>query len=432
MSALGRLPGGAVTALGLTQLIGWGTTFYIPAALAHVIAADTGWTLTEVFAAFSWNLLIAGLTSRFIGEAIDRLGARAVMSAGSAGVVAGLLVLASASHWIQLFAAWTVLGFAARASQYDAAFAAIAAIEGPRARRAISLITLWGGLASTVFWPFGHALAETLGWRWTIAVYAALNLLVCLPLHLSLPARAAPDPSPRREPPGPATGGDTGARAPREARAAGHRAQSHPVTVEGSIPDKARDRALLVFSGVLAGYSFVFSALSAHLIVLVQGLGLAAAAAVGLSSIKGVAQVGARFLELVGQRWLGPIAIGVIALSLLPLSMLIMLVAPPSPLVLAAAIAIYGAANGLTTIVRGAVPLALFGHAGFGTTLGRIAAPGLISAALAPLAFAWVLERAGAHAGLGLLAAIGLAGLAGMLWLARRPPEGPRAATGSG
>jgi len=422
MSVLHRLPGGAVTALGLTQLIGWGTTFYIPAALAHVIAADTGWTLTEVFAAFSWNLLIAGLASRVIGEAIDRLGARAVMSAGSAGVVAGLLTLASATHWLQLFAAWSMLGFAARASQYDAAFAAIAAIEGHRARRAISLITLWGGLASTVFWPFGHLLAEALGWRWTIAVYAALNLLVCLPLHLSLPARSASAPAPRREPPASTPDEDRGAPAAPDDHSAQHRTPGDARDAEGSLPDKVRDRALLVFSAVLAGYSFVFSALSAHLIVLVQGLGLAAAAAVGLSSIKGVAQVGARFLELIGQRWLGPIAIGVIALGLLPLSMLIMLAAPPDPLVLATAIVIYGAANGLTTIVRGAVPLALFGHAGFGATLGRIAAPGLISAALAPLAFAWVLERAGARAGLGLLAAIGLAGLAGMLWLARRPP----------
>ncbi len=421
---LRRLPGGAVTALGLTQLIGWGTTFYIPAVLAHVIAADAGWSLTEVFAAFSWSLLVAGLTSRRIGRAIDRLGARVVMAAGAAGVVAGLLLLASASHWLQLFGAWTVLGVAARSSQYDAAFAAIAAIEGQRARRAISLITLWGGLASTVFWPLGHLLGEALGWRWTIVVYALLNLAVCLPLHLWLPSKSAGT-SPSRLEPG-ASPSPPSSPSPSAGQAT--HADPLPPPAEGIVQGAARDRALLVFAAVLAGYSFVFSALSAHLIVLLQGLGLAAATAVGLSSIKGIAQVGARFLELVGQRWFGPIAIGVIAMGLLPLAMLIMLGAPPDPLVLAAATVIYGAANGLTTIVRGAVPLALFGHAGYATTLGRIAAPGLITASVAPLAFAWVLESFGVRAGLGLLAAVSLAGLAGMLWLARRPfgtPAGP-------
>lgn len=398
----GRLPGGAATALGITQLIGWGTTFYIPAVLAHVIAADAGWSLTEVFAAFSWNLLVAGLVSRPIGRAIDRAGARAVMSAGSAAIVVGLLLLATAAHQVQLFAAWTVLGVGARAAQYDAAFAAIAAIEGPRARRGISLITLWGGLASTAFWPIGHLLGEALGWRWTIAIYALLNLAVCLPLHLRLPV------------------------APRDAHRAGQPAAAMPLagteppSAEGRIHGQARDRAMLVFASVMTAYSFAFSALSAHLIVLLQGLGLAAAAAVGLSSIKGVAQTAARFLELIGQRWLGPIAIGLIALGMLPLSLLTMLAAPPDPLAVAAATLVYGAANGLATIVRGAVPLALFGHAGYATTLGRIAAPGLISAAFAPLAFAWVLENAGPRAGLAGLAALSLLSFGGMVWLARR------------
>lgn len=398
-----RLPGGAVTALGITQLIGWGTTFYIPAVLAHVIAADAGWSLTEVFAAFSWNLLVAGLVSRPVGRAIDRVGARAVMSAGSAAIVAGLLLLASATHHVQLFAAWTVLGLGARAAQYDAAFAAIAAIDGQRARRGISLITLWGGLASTAFWPIGHLLGEAVGWRWTIAIYALLNLAVCLPLHLRLPAH------PRAR--------QAAGSAPAAAALPGADAPSP----EGRIHGAARDRAMLVFAAVMTAYSFVFSALSAHLIVLLQGLGLAAAAAVGLSSIKGVAQTAARFLELLGQRWLGPITIGVIALAMLPLSLITMLAAPPDPLAVAAATLIYGAANGLATIVRGAVPLALFGHAGYATTLGRIAAPGLISAAFAPLAFAWVLENTGPRTGLAVLAALSLAGFGGMAWLARRP-----------
>ncbi|MCL4745902.1 MAG: MFS transporter, partial [Burkholderiaceae bacterium] len=185
-----RLPGGTVTALGITQLIGWGTTFYLPAVFAHRIAADTGWSLSLVFAAFSWNLVVAGATSRRVGEMIDRHGAARVMTIGSALMAMGLLMLATATTVVQLFAAWTVLGVASRAALYDAAFAALAAIFGQGARRSISLLTLWGGLASTVFWPLGHMLGETIDWRWSLAVYALLNLLVCLPLHRSFAAPA--------------------------------------------------------------------------------------------------------------------------------------------------------------------------------------------------------------------------------------------------
>ena len=173
-----RLPGGAVTALGITQLIGWGTSFYLPAVFAHRIAEDTGWSLTLVFAAFSWNLIVAGAMSRRIGEMIDRLGAPRVMTIGSALMAMGLLMLSTATTTVQLFAAWTILGVASRAALYDAAFAALAAIFGQGARRAISLLTLWGGLASTVFWPLGHFLVEAIDWRWSTAVYALLNLAV--------------------------------------------------------------------------------------------------------------------------------------------------------------------------------------------------------------------------------------------------------------
>ncbi len=404
-----RLPGGAVTALGITQLIGWGTTFYLPAILARSMAADTGWSTTEVFAAFSWSMLVAGAVSGRIGRAIDRHGARVVMGTGSLVVALGLLVLAGASHWLQLFVAWTLLGVASRATQYDAAFAAIAAISGSGARRAISLVTLWGGLASTVFWPIGHALDDALGWRWTVAIYALVNLAICLPLHLRFAAARHPVPT------GEASIGTGSTAVPPPSLATG-------VDHAGALQGKERDRALLTFAIVLSAHTFVFASLAAHLIDVMQGLGLAATTAVALSSTIGIAQVGARSLELLGQRWLAPLTVAVISLGMLPLSLAMMLAAQADPFVIAAASLLYGAGNGLVTVVRGAVPLVLFGHAGYATTLGRVAAPGLATAALAPLIFAWVLEAVGARGGIVLLTVIGLAGLAGMIRLARRTP----------
>lgn len=419
-----KLPGGAVTALGITQLVGWGTTFYIPAVLGHTMAADAGWSTSEVFGAFSCSLLVAGAVSKRIGHAIDLRGARAVMSTGSIGVVLGLLMLASASHWIQLFLAWTLLGVASRATQYDAAFAAIAALTGAGARRAISMITLWGGLASSVFWPLGHLLDETLGWRWTVAIYALVNLVICLPLHLrfaSARRTSAVPTDPREERPGTQSTAVPPTPAPNPASpAAATPASGPPAAVQGALHGPERERALLVFAVVLSAFSFVFSCVAAHMITLLQGLGLAAATAVGLSSIMGIAQVGARFLEMTAQRWFAPMSIGVIALALLPVSLTVMLAAGAAPTAIAAACVIYGAAIGLVTVVRGAVPLVLFGHAGYATTLGRIAAPGLATAALAPLLFDWILGTLGAHGALVLLLAIALTSLAGMLWLARQ------------
>ena len=179
-------------ALGATQIIGWGTTMYAPAILASPIVADTGWARTDVFAAFSASLVISALLARPAGRLIDRQGGRAALAAGSGLTALGLAGAALAPTLPLYFAAWAVLGVAMRLMLYEAAFATLAAAGGSDARRAISVLTLYGGLASTVFWLAGFELIEAFGWRATFAVYAALNLFVCLPLHaFLLPAHRA-------------------------------------------------------------------------------------------------------------------------------------------------------------------------------------------------------------------------------------------------
>lgn len=390
-----------VTALGITQIIGWGTTFYVPAVLAARMSDDTGWSPTLVLAAFSWCMLVSGLISKRAGALIDRIGARVVMSWGSVALAAGLLLVATAHHPAQLFLGWTVIGIGMRAALYDAAFAALAALAGTGARRSISIVTLWGGLASTFFWPIGHALGEAIDWRQTLLVYAALNLLVCLPLHRLLPARG-----PLHE-----------ARAP-NAPAAAAPAQAPAADVR--LSGVQRERLVLLLSAVFAGHALVWSSLSAHLIPVLHGMGLAAGIAVSLSTIIGVAQVGSRLLELFAQRRLAPMATGVLATGMLALALVLLWLGPVTAGFVAACCVIYGAANGLVTIVRGALPLVLFGQQGYGEVLGRLAAPGLVASALAPVLFSSVLERTGPTTGLGLLAAIALASFAGLVWVVRR------------
>jgi hypothetical protein len=288
-----------------------------------------------------------------------------------------------------------------RASLYETAFSALARLAGAGARRAISMVTLYGGLASSVFWPLGHWMVAQWGWRGSFVAYALLNLLVCVPLH-----RRCLQPHPVGMPATPAAAPVTPAAALAPA--------PEPATLQGPL----RDQALMVLSGLLAAHSFVFGALSAHMLTLLQSLGLAAAAAVTLASMKGVAQVGARFAELTLQRHLGPIAVGMISTGLLPLGLLVMDFGAPQLMVVTAGCLIYGASNGLITIVRGTVSLQMFGHAGYAATLGRIAAPGLIAGALAPMAYAALIERFGNAVGLEVLTGVSLLGFAGMVWLA--------------
>ncbi|MBU6270135.1 MAG: MFS transporter [Betaproteobacteria bacterium] len=401
--------GRTITALGITQIVGWGTTYYSSAVLFTGMAADTGWSITLAYGAFSWAMLVSGLVSRRMGVLVERHGERRVMTLGSIGITIGLLAVAAAQHPAHLVAAWTLLGLAMRASLYETAFSALARLAGSGARRAISMVTLYGGLASSVFWPLGHWMAAHWGWRGSFAAYAILNLLVCVPLHrlcLQAPPGAAPAAGKA-----PATAGT----APPASAVTGPAPTPEPAILEGP----ARDRALMVLSGLLAAHSFVFGALSAHMLTLLQSLGLAAAAAVTLASVKGVAQVGARFAELSLQRHLGPIAVGMISTGLLPLGLLVMDFGAPQVMVVTAGCLIYGASNGLITIVRGTVSLQMFGHAGYAATLGRIAAPGLIAGALAPMAYAALIERFGNAVGLEVLTGVSLLGFAGMCWLAR-------------
>lgn len=401
--------GPAIAALGIGQIVGWGTTHYMSAVLAAPMAAEMHLSPTAVFGGFSWGLLVAGLTARLTGRLIDRHGARIVMSAASAATAAGLLVLASAHGLVGLLAGWTLLGLALRSILYDGAFAAMTVLAGAGARRAISLLTLFGGLASTVFWPIGHWLDGEFGWRATLVAYAALNLAICLPLHWRFaggPARAAP----------------TGAAAS---------ADVHPGI---GLSDGQRRIALWLVGTTFTLHAFVNSTMAAHLVMLLGGLGLGATAVVSAAALMGIAQVAARGIEMLLQARFSALAIALPSVALLPAGFVVALAWPGSPTVAALFAVLYGCANGLMTVVRGALPLALFGSRGYGALLGAVAAPALLAAAIAPMAFSALVEATDAAAGLLLLAAISGGALAAtaalaaavLRWAAVRPRTIPR------
>ena len=388
--------GAAIAALGVTQIVGWGTTHYLPAILADSIAEGIGASPTLVLGSFSWGLLIAGASARASGRLMDRYRARRVMTIASVLVALGLLVMSFAHGGALLFVGWTLIGLAMRSVLYDGAFAALTVLAGHRARRAISLLTLFGGLASTVFWPIGGWLDATFGWRATLQVYALLNLVPCALLHARFAGGA------RRR---------TDAGAPHAADASA-----------GGPLDAQRGLGLATLAFTL--YAFVQSAMAAHLVRLLADFGFGAAVAVSAASLMGVAQVLARIAEMALQRRLSTFAVAVPSVALLPMAFAVALLLPTSAIAASLFVLLYGCGNGLMTIVRGALPLAIFGSEGYAELLGRIAGPGFVAAAAAPVLFSALLEATGASAGLALLGLLSLGALGAILALIRLARRG--------
>lgn len=392
----------ALLVLSVTQIIAWGVLFYAIALWGPRIAAETGWSDMVLYGGYSLALVGSGLWSPFFGRLIDRRGGRFAMTIGSLLGAAGLALLASARTEIVYALAWVVIGCAMAASLYDPAFATLARISGDapaRTRRAISFLTLPGGFASTVFWPLTLFLLHAFDWRQTAWLYAGFLLFICAPLHRF----GLPGADERESPPAP------------ETQAAEARREKPPLTGKA-----ARRAALLLFALVIAAHGFPTSALSVHVVRLLDLLGLTEGQAVLAASLVGPAQVGARILELLFGKRLSAINLGLVATALLPLAFLILLFVAVSPGAAMVYGIVYGASNGLVTIARGIVALSLFGPEGYGRTLGLIAAPALAIKAAAPPLFALGLTAFGPQAMLWMSLALAILAFGAMALLAFR------------
>lgn len=363
----------AIVCLGLSQLIGWGVTFYLIGALGPAITAGLGWNSAAVYGGFSAAIVTMALVSPIAGLAVDRWGGRRVMPAGAVLSALGCVALASAHALPHYYLAWVVLGAGMRLSLYDAAFASLARAAGPTARRPMSQITLFGGLASTVMWPVGHLLAEWLGWRGAVLAYGALALATA-PLFLALPRQRYAASAPQA---GAAAGGL--ARSQGERRLAG---------------------ALYALIAMLT--NFLAAGNAAHLIAILTGLGLAAAAAVGVAALWGVGQFSGRLVDVALGGRLHPLTMTLIVCLLLPLSFALALASDGDVAMLAVYALAYGACNGLLTIARGTLPLALFDYRSYGAVVGGLLIPSFLLTAAAPVAYAQMVERYGARGAIGL------------------------------
>ncbi|RVU47578.1 MFS transporter [Rubrivivax rivuli] len=392
-------PAAVVLALGTAQTLAWASSFYLPAMLAAPMAAELGLAPATVYALLSMALLISALLGPLSGRTIDRHGGRPVLMGCSLAFAAALALMAAAPSAPVLVLAWAALGAAMGFGLYDAAFAALVRLYGGQARSAITGITLLAGFASTVGWPLTAWFEATWGWRGACAAWAALHVLVGLPLNAGLPrvgaAAMVPPPAPGAE------------------------AQSAQPTAEagrGLAPQRARRLGVLL-AAVFAAMSVVSAGIATHLPALLQASGASLPVAVATAALMGPAQVAARLLELGWLRHHPPLLAARAAALAHPVAAGLLLTL--GPLAAMPFTVVHGLGNGLVTIVRGTLPLAVFGSAGYGARQGWLTLPARVLGALSPWLFGLALARWGLGA-VGLTAAVALAGAAG-LWVLRLP-----------
>ncbi len=385
-------PWRAVPVLGVTQILSWGTIFYTPVLIVPLIAAERGWSISFAMGGFSFGLLVAGLVSPYVGRSIDRFGGHVVMTIGSLIGALGLFLIVHADRPFAYYAVWMLLGVAMAANLYDSAFATLGRIFGLGARRPITALTLAGGFASTVSWPVTYLLIENVGWTGTYLVYAPLLACVAAPLHaLALP------------------------RSRFEAVVPAQNGREEPVKV---LPPYGLP--FILVASAFASYAFVPSGLSAHLLAIFGRTGIDAGTVVWIGALFGPAQVGARLIEFAFGRNLYPLWVVRFALSTLLCAFIMLALLGISTGTAAAFALLFGGANGLVTITRGAVPLALFGASGYGRLIGRLAGPFLLVQSAAPLVMAFVIEHTSDPAALALAA--GFASIALICFVAIRRP----------
>lgn len=367
-----------ILSLGTTQTLAWASSYYLPAILADPIARDLGISTNWFFAAFSGALVISGLLGPRVGRRIDIVGGRQVLSISNVTLAFGLVLLGCAHSIAMLAAAWLMLGIGMGLGLYDAAFGALGRIYGDKARRAITGITLLAGFASTVGWPLSAWGLEAIGWRQTCFAWAAAHVLIGLPLNMIFLPKV------------------------------GHQAAQTAASEKPAIP---LDRTMVLLAVAFACAWAVTGAMAAHLPRILESMGATSIQAVAAGAFIGPAQVLARIAEASLLSRFHPIVSTRIACVTHPIGAAVMaLIGGPAAIAFAI---FHGTGNGILTIARGTLPLAIFGPKDYGYRLGILGAPARIAQAASPLVFSVLIDGMGGHvllisSGLSVLALVAL------------------------
>jgi len=372
--------------VGINQTLTWGMTFYLPAVIAGPAGTTLGMSRAAVLGAFSCALLISGFCAPRVGKHIDRHGGRGILVASCAISAAGMLLLAAAQGIATWYAGWLVLGVGMSLGLYDVAFATVGCLLGRNATPVITGITLLAGFASTIFWPIGAKLVPVLGWQGTLLCYAAVQIVLNMPLVLAfvpagLPREAATKPAPKSS-------------------------------------QSVRRLAYACLATFFTLRWFVSSAIAVFVLPLLESLGATLDSAILVAALIGPGQVAGRMVEFALTRRTNLLTRARLAAFLSPVSFLVLLIGGPIAAPLFAIL--YGMSNGILTINRGALPMAICGPAGYASLLGWLAVPVLLAQAGAPTLAAPLVDALSPHSL--VIAAAAVCGLASLLLLPLRVP----------
>ncbi|MES2885846.1 MAG: MFS transporter [Pseudomonadota bacterium] len=372
-----------VAAIGFGQMLAWGSSYYLAAILAPVMARQFGLPVVAVFAMFSAALLVSAVLGPWAGQRVDRLGGRRVLQHSNVLFAIAHIVLATAQGPVSLALGWLLLGVAMPFGLYDAAFGTLVRLYREDARRSIVAVTLIAGFASSVAWPLTHFVEQRLGWRNACLMWAWLHLTAGLALHrYGLPNVIA--------------------------------AALHPAADNAAPPVALKPQLMWLLAAIFAATGFVFAALAAHLPRVLEAAGASTTAAVAAASLVGAFQVGGRVFDALWLKRLHPLVSAKLATALHPLgAVLLLLFGAPLAAVFTA---LHGAGVGLMTIIKGTLPLALFGPAGFGQRAGLLEAPSRVMQAIAPVLFSLLLDGLGGQV-VWITGALSLAAFAGIWWV---------------
>jgi MFS family permease len=377
-----RLSPAIIWALGVTQVIGYGTLYYSYSVLAPELAVAFGWSIEWVFGALTVALLLGGVAAPFAGHLAERFGAARLMVWGSllSGLLLGLSALAT-DGW-QFALALIGMEVASTLVLYATAFSALVQMGGQGAQRSITHLTLIAGFASTLFWPLTSALLAVMDWRGVYLVFGLLHLVVCAPLHFWLarqPAVAVPAPA----------------------------ATTAPLPEAGLLAGKQRRSAFTLMLIGFAIQGFTLSAVLLQMLPLLTGLGLGSSAVL-IGSLFGPAQVLSRFVNMLFGRGLPQTWLAIAAAGLLPAGLLVLALATPAIAGAVLFAILFGLGSGLTSIVSGSLPLYLLGRHGYAARLGWLSAARQIASAIAPFVLALAMGALGIVPALWLVVGVGL------------------------
>jgi MFS family permease len=365
-----------VAALATGQLLTWAWLYYGFSSFVLPMRDDLRWGEPVLMGAFSVGLATWGAASYGVGAAIDRGHGRAVLAGGAALGALGLAAWAAVQQPWMFYAVWALLGVAMAMTLYDPAFIVLTKRYPQRYREGITALTLVGGFASTLSFPAVAWLLPSLGWRGTLLVMAATLLLLVLPLHAWALRGRDGEPVLSRDDP----------------------------RADSTLGDALRGRTFWLLALAFTLYAFASAALWAHVMPALASKGLSQGEALAVVVWIGPAQVAGRLLfASIGRRWTLR-ALGLVVLASAPLAFAVFALARSVSMLWLFA-ALFGAANGLITIVRGGLVPEVFGRAHVGRIGGAMSAIGLLARAAAPVAAALLLLALGSYRELALLLA---------------------------